>query len=154
MPAINELMRFAYSKPGGKWILSKAIGRTAPYSGTIGAEIQELRAGYARLRMPDRRKVRNHLDSIHACALSTLTETTVGISVLYTLPAGARGIATSLHVDYLAKARGPITAECEWDMPDISSPCEQDLAVSMKNESGETVAQGKVRFRFQGPKSA
>ena len=54
--------------PGGKRLISRAIGFVAPYSGSIGARVEALADGYARLRMPDRRANRNHLNSIHACA--------------------------------------------------------------------------------------
>lgn len=148
MPAVNDVLRTVYQKPGGKWLIAKMIGRAAPYSGSIGAEVLELGAGYSRLKMPDTKKVRNHLDSIHACAMATLTETSVGLSVLYTLPKTARGIATNMHLEYHAKARGPITAECRWPVPALDEATEQDIEVSLTDESGTKVATGSVRFRF------
>ena len=150
MPSIHELLRKTYEMPGGRWLISRLVGRTAPYSGTIGAEILELGDGYARLAMRDRRRVRNHLDSIHACALATLTETTVGISVLYSLPPTLRGIATRLSVEYHAKARGTITSECRWELPPPGQDIDQDIRVEMKDESGAMVATGSVHFRI-GP---
>lgn len=146
----RSIVKRVYGWPAGRWLISRLIGWSAPYSGTIRVDVLELRDGYSLLRMPDRRKVRNHLNSIHACALATLTETTVGLSVLYSLPSTARGIATSMTVDYHAKARGPITGECEWQLPNLSETTEQGLKVVMRNEAGETVATGSVRFRI-GP---
>jgi O6-methylguanine-DNA--protein-cysteine methyltransferase len=41
--------------PGGKLLYSRVVGRLAPYTGTMGAVVQELSDGYSRVTLADRR---------------------------------------------------------------------------------------------------
>lgn len=126
--------------PMGRWLFSRALGAVAPYSGTIGALVEEVRPGYARVTLRERRRVRNHLSSIHAIALVNLGEIATGLAVLSSISADMRGIVLGIEAEYLKKARGKLVAEAEFELPEIaadSTPCRVEAA--LKDESGETV---------------
>jgi acyl-coenzyme A thioesterase PaaI-like protein len=150
---ILRLWRRLRGWPGGRWLFSRLIGRTAPYTGTIAAQIRELAPGYAAIEMRDRRRLRNHLRSLHAIALMNLAEETSGLAMLAGLPASARAILTALSIEYVKKARGTITGECRCPVPDGTREEELRLQVELKDRAGDVVARAEARWRV-GPRPA
>ncbi|MGB5704201.1 MAG: DUF4442 domain-containing protein [Polyangiales bacterium] len=137
--------------PGGKRVFSHLIGRLAPYTGTMGAIVQELGKGYAKVTLADRKAVRNHLSCVHAVALANLVELTGNIALAYSLPDDARFIVAGMNLDYIKKARGLITGECEIPPIESSMRNEYDVPVTLKDSSGEVVVKGTLRT-LVGPK--
>ncbi|HEY5647993.1 MAG TPA: hotdog fold domain-containing protein [Nitrospiria bacterium] len=137
--------------PGGAWLFSRLIGWWVPYSGTIGARVIELRPGYAKISLRDRRKVRNHLDSIHAIALVNLGEMTSGMALLAGLPPHIRGIVTNISIEYFKKARGRLIAESRSTLPALETDTDFSVEAEIKNDNGDLLARTTVRWRL-GPK--
>jgi acyl-coenzyme A thioesterase PaaI-like protein len=144
--AVQKWWNRLSTRPGGRTLFSIIIGRTAPYTGSIGARAVELRPGYAKWTLRDHRAIRNHLDSIHAVALVNLAEVTSGTAMLMSLPAGTRGIVTGLTTTYMKKARGRITAECRCELPAITADTRFELAAELRDESGDVVATATVAW--------
>ena len=133
--------------PAGRKIFSLWLGWMAPYSSSIGALVEEIKPGYARVSLKDRRRVRNHLHSIHAIALLNLGEIATGLAVLSTISANMRGIVLGIHADYLKKARGKLTATAEFQLPESladNTACE--VEAQLKDQSGETVTLLRVTW--------
>jgi uncharacterized protein (TIGR00369 family) len=130
--------------PGGRRVFSKLMGVVAPYTGSIGAQVEDVRDGYARVTLADRRAVRNHLKCVHAIALANLAEMTGNLAVLYSAPEDTRMIVAGMSMEYLKKARGRITAECSCAIPGRERK-EYVNDVVMKDPDGNVVAKAQLR---------
>lgn len=128
----------------GRWLFSVGIGLAAPYSGTIGARVVELAPGRNVLTLRDRRKVRNHLRSIHAAAMLNLCELTGGLLAIVSIPADARMIVTHLEIDFLKKARGVLTSTGSCAVPERADHGELPVTVSVRDAAGDEVCRATV----------
>jgi len=134
------------SLPLGKGIFARALGWIVPYSGTIRAGLEEIGPGHSRIVMKDRRRVRNHLRSIHAIALMNLGELTTGLPLAYTLPADGQAILTGLRMSYLKKARGTLVGECRFDPETVLAPGPHELEATLTDASGDIVARAHAEW--------
>jgi acyl-coenzyme A thioesterase PaaI-like protein len=151
----TNLIRDAWDRlsplPGGKRLFSKLIGILAPYTGSVNAQVVDVRRDYAKIELADRRRVRNHLTSVHAIALANLAEMTGNLALAYSLPDDARFIVAGIELEYVKKARGTITAECELEMPRTSERQEVLVPVVMRDRKGDVVTRATLRS-LVGPK--
>ena len=156
LAAPGQQLREAWQRlsplPGGRWLFSRLLGRLVPYTGALGARVEELAPGHARVTLRDRRGIRNHLGSVHAIALANLAEVTSGLAMLTSLPPGARGIVVHLGIEYLKKARGTLTAECHCKAP---SGIEETVTVTadVRNTEGDVVARAAVQWLIRPPEA-
>jgi acyl-coenzyme A thioesterase PaaI-like protein len=148
---VRDMWNLLSGMPAGKIVFSRLVGRMAPYTGSIHATVTVLRTGYAEVQMPDRRAVRNHLDSVHAIALANLAELAGNIALSYSLPDDARFIVSGLTIEYTKKARGTITAIGEPPVPRSSARAQYDVPVVLRDAGGDEVARAVLRSLI-GPK--
>ena len=138
--------------PGGKRAFNKLLGFFVPYTATIEPQVDEMRPGYARVHIEDRRAVRNHLSSVHAIALVNLAELAANLALIGGLPSGGRMIITGISIEYLKKARGRITAESRCPIPTSLARTEFDNEVSLRDEHGVEVARARVKALIDAAK--
>lgn len=146
--AIRESWTRWSSLPGGRWLFGRMLSRMVPYTGTIRPRFLEIRPGLARVAMRDRRAVRNHLNSVHAIALTNLAEVASGVAMVVALPDDVRGIPIRITIDFVKKARGELIAECRCDVPKVYTPIEIDLHPEIRDAEGDVVARATVRWRL------
>jgi acyl-coenzyme A thioesterase PaaI-like protein len=118
-----------------------------PYTGTVTPHIQKIEPGHATVLIKDRKRVRNHLHSIHAIALANLGELASGLAMIAALPDNTRGIVTNIEIDYLKKARGSLTAKGEANPPDtVTDPITLPAYAVITDSEGDRVANVTVHW--------
>jgi len=153
-PQPNEIMATWnrwHRYPGGRWLLSRIIGWRIPFTGKTYPLIEHMAPGEGRVSMKDRRSVRNHLRSIHFGAIATFAEFPSAIAMLAAAPPGIRYIMVELSIQFVKKARGRITASCQFDpalVVEVTEPRDLPLNVDVVNASGERVAQARYVWRI------
>lgn len=126
--------------PFGKQAFSRFVGWAAPYSGSISPRVDELKPGFARIRMHDKKRLRNHLNSLHAVSIMNLGELATGLAINYSLPENSRGILKHLGIEYIKKGRGTLTAECQCEVPKSNEKKEYLVKGEIFDEQKDLVA--------------
>src|SRR6476620_9624279 len=126
MADVLTLWRRADRLPAGARLFSRLFARRAPYFASIRPRFTVIEPDHAELVIPDRRRVHNHLGTVHAIALCNGLEAAMGALAEASIPAGRRWIPKGMDVSYVAKAAGDITCiggtdRAQWhgDDPDL-----------------------------------
>lgn len=96
--------------------------------------------------MTERRRLHQHLKSVHAGALFTLAECTSGLAMAASVPDTARIIVTDISIDFVKKAHGVLTAVAECKVPDSTVQQRHDVKVTLSDETGDDVARATITW--------
>ena len=153
-PSPGAALRRAWARlsplPGGPWLFSRILGWMNRYTGSVGAVVRRLEPGDVAVELKDRARVRNHLDSVHAIALTNIAEQASGLAVLTALPSSVRGIPVHIGISFAKKARGTLLAECRCSVPAVTADTEYEVTSIVRDAGGEEVAKATVTWRL-GP---
>ena len=114
----------------GRWLFSRIVCFRAPYFGTIRPVFDVLEPGRAVARMRKRRKVQNHIGTVHAIAMANLCEIIAGTLTEVSIPASMRWIPRGMQINYVAKATTDLHGEGLF--PEIVKGEPQDVVVPVK----------------------
>lgn len=148
MQQLLNTWNFLNKFPLGNRIFSLGLRFMVPYTGSLGAIVQELRPGHCRVLLKDRRAVRNHLNSIHAMALANLAEMTSGLSLVVGLPKDHRAILVGFEIQYMKKSRGQLVAISDLVMPPFGKEQTVELKVVVQDSSGATTCQARASWKI------
>lgn len=141
--------------PAGGWLFARAVCFKAPYFGSIAPRITLLDVGRCEARIADRRRVHNHIGTVHAIALCNLAELTAGLMTDASIPASMRWIPQGMSVRYLKKAVGPQHAVATPAEPvrEATEGYALPVDVAVRDAGGETVFTARVDM-WVSPKPA
>lgn len=132
--------------PAGDWLFSRAVCMKAPYFASIAPRITRLEPGRCEARIAHRRRITNHLGTVHAIALCNLAELAGGVMTDATIPSTMRWIPKGMNVEYLKKAVGTMHAVATPDIPIVEAAQGYDLPVTVvvNDPQGETVFRAHI----------
>ncbi len=98
-----------------KWLryrlLSFVLGMTVKFVGTAGVKCLHLSADKSIFRLANKKKVRNHIGSVHAAASALVAETASGMALGMHIPDDKVPVLKTMHIDYVKRSTGALTAE-------------------------------------------
>lgn len=104
--SVLQLYRKVSPKPFGRWLFSRMVCLKAPYFGSVSPQMTLLEPNRAEAQIAHRRRVSNHLGTVHAIALCNLAEFVGGLMTDASIPPTMRWIPKGMSVQYLKKAVG------------------------------------------------
>lgn len=113
--------------------LSLLFGRTVRFAGTAGVRVEQLSTTESILVLRNRKKVQNHIHSVHAAAMGLLAESATGFLVGMNVPDSRVPVIKTMHIDYVKRASGDLRA--------VATLTAEQIAMMQAQEKGEvTVA--------------
>lgn len=131
----------------GSRVFSVLFAQKAPYFASIRPRLLTIEPNHAELLIPKRRRVHNHLGTVHAIALCNGLEAAMGALAEATIPADKRWIPKGMEVSYTAKATSDIVCIAETD-PEQWTGTDPDLPVRVRGvrADGTVVIEGVIRL--------
>lgn len=128
----------------GRWLFTRAVCWKAPYFASISPRFVSLQPGCAVVSMQKRRKVKNHIGTIHAIAMANLCEIAAGVLTEVTIPVSMRWLPRGMNIQYLAKAETAVHVHAS--MPAPVGADAQDLVVDcdVRDAGGKTVVTAQI----------
>ena len=144
-PRTLRLYRKFTRFPMGKWLFSRTVCLTAPYFGSISPRFESLEPGKAVVSMKNRRRVRNHIGTVHAIAMCNLCELAAGTMTDVSVPAGMRWIPKGMQVEYLNKATTDLVATAQLPGPIIPGDAfELPVVTEVRDSAGVIVLKATI----------
>jgi acyl-coenzyme A thioesterase PaaI-like protein len=94
----------------------------------------------------ERRRLRQHLRSMHAGAVFTFAEMASGLAMAAAVPDGARAIVTGAAIEYLKKARGRLSAEARCPLPKAGERAAYEAVVQVDAAAGDRIATARITW--------
>lgn len=136
----NKLIRL----PAGQWFFSFLVCRMAPYFSSIKPTITALRPNYAEVKIKKRRRVTNHLNTVHAIAMCNMAELAAGMMTDVSVPQKSRWIPIDMHVQYLKKAKTDLVATADGEAIDWQSEGKKSVRVDVKDTDNILVFSAQI----------
>ncbi len=131
--------------PLGQRFFSWYGARKAPYFSTVSPRIETLQPNHCQLRIIKRKRVQNHIGTMHVIAIANGLEMAMGFMAEASIPKHLRWIPKGMTLTYPAKADSDIVCRASVD-ESAWVPGDMAVAVEAVNASGTTVVSGTINL--------
>ncbi|MCP5079799.1 MAG: DUF4442 domain-containing protein [Psychromonas sp.] len=131
--------------PFGRQIFSMVVSRVAPYFATISPTIVELVPNQCTCLIKKKKKVFNHIKTVHVIAICNGLEMAMGVMAEASIPKNLRWIPKGMTVDYTAKAGSDIRCvakvnQDDWQVGDMF------VTITAYDENDVVVVKGSIKL--------
>ncbi|RJP76276.1 MAG: DUF4442 domain-containing protein [Desulfobacteraceae bacterium] len=138
--------------PFGKHLFTWLICFKAPYFHSIRPVFTRLEPGFGEIFMKNRRRVRNHINSVHAIAMCNMCELVGGTVLECSIPSHLRWIPKEMRVEYRKVAGTDLTASCRLGETDWQDAMELPLVVEVNDANGVLVLRATITMHVSRKK--
>ncbi|MBC7003285.1 DUF4442 domain-containing protein [Photobacterium sp. BZF1] len=135
--------------PFGNKLFSFVVCRLAPYFGSIKPKVTALEPSYAEVTIKKRRRVTNHLNTVHAIAMCNMAELAGGMMTDVSIPVKSRWIPVGMTVEYLKKAKTDLTAHAKGENIDWNTEGDKLVPVEVKDTDGNLVFRAEITMNVR-----
>ncbi|WP_166422318.1 DUF4442 domain-containing protein [Paraglaciecola sp. 20A4] len=141
MSVSNPLRKFVdkinqYPTQISAFLMTKVFRHKVKLAGTTSIEVLATDGLKVVFRMKNRKKVQNHIGSVHAAAMALLAESATGFIVGINLPGDKLPLIKCMNLNYVKRATGDMTA--------IATLTNEQVALLNQQDRGEVKVQIKV----------
>lgn len=142
---VLKAWRTLKNKPFGGKLMAMFIAARAPYFKTVSATVLEIAPHQAQVLLPKRRKIENHIGTVHVIAICNGLEFAMGVMAEASIPSHLRWIPKGMSLQYLAKAGSNIrcvaqVAAEDWRLGDL------EVQVTAYDDNNVVVVAGVIKL--------
>ncbi len=128
----------------GRWLFTRIICFRAPYFASIAPRFEKLAPWQAQVFVKKRRRVTNHINTVHAIAMANACELAAGVLMEASLPADLRWIPRGMNIEYQRKASGSIRVNAECDPVAPGTTTDAQVRCVVRDDNNEIVVQATI----------
>lgn len=134
MSVTNPLRKFVdkvnqYPQWLSSFLMTRVFRHTVKLAGTVKVDILYTDGKQVVFKQKNRKKVRNHIGTVHAATMALLAESATGFIVGVNLPGDKLPLIKTMNLNYVKRCSGDITA--------IASLTDEQIALMQTQDKGE-----------------
>ena len=131
------------------WLLSRLMGTIIKFAGTAKIRVEKLDANECVISLKNRKRVQNHIGSVHAAAMALLAESATGFMTALSVPDNRIIVLRSMELTYVKRASGDMKAVAQFSDEQVQYIRETDkgdidVPVVITDENGDQTVEARM----------